>query len=224
MIRINLLPVKTSRRLEAVKQELVLGVIGVGFMVLLCAVAFMFQSAKANDLRTTNAKLQEDLNNLRLIVARVDEVEKFNDDLRRKLSVIAGLQASKTGPVHMLDELSAAAPEKLYLKKLLEDDRKITLSGDAASNEVISQFLINLEKTSWFDEVYLISIDQKAVGGYNLKSFEISARMVVPKSKAQQARDEKLKKKEEGEKAEEGGAEKKKKEEAKPAEAAAGHH
>ncbi len=180
MIRINLLPVRTSRRLEAVKQELILGGIGVGLLAILCGVVFMFQSAQANELRRANARLQEDLDNLRLIVARVDEVEKINDELRRKLSVIGNLQASKTGPVHMLDELSAATPEKLYVTDLDEQAGRLRLSGNAASNEVISQFLINLEKTNWFEDVYLISIDQLQVNEYDLKNFEVSARVVVP--------------------------------------------
>lgn len=180
MIRINLLPVRTSRRLEAVKQELILGGIGVGLLAIACGVVFMFQSAQANELRRANARLQEDLDNLRLIVARVDEVEKINDELRRKLSVIGGLQASKTGPVHMLDELSAATPEKLYIRQLVEEEGRLELTGDAASNEVISQFLINLEKTQWFEDVYLISIDQVRVNEYDLKNFEVSARVVVP--------------------------------------------
>ena len=180
MIRINLLPVRTSRRLEAVKQELILGALGIGVLLIVCGVVFMFQSANANELRRANAGLQSDLDNLRLIVARVDEVEQINDELRRKLSVIGNLQASKTGPVHMLDELSAATPEKLYVTQLEEEEGRLRLSGNAASNEVISQFLINLEKTNWFDDVYLISIDQVDVNEYELKNFQVSARVVVP--------------------------------------------
>lgn len=180
MIRINLLPVRTSRRLEAVKQELILGGIGIGLLAILCGVVFMFQSAQANELRRANARLQEDLDKLRLVVARVDEVEKINDELRRKLSVIGNLQASKTGPVHMLDELSAATPEKLYVTTLNELAGSLRLAGNAASNEVISQFLINLEKTNWFEDVYLISIDQVQVNEYDLKNFEVSARVIVP--------------------------------------------
>ncbi len=180
MIRINLLPVRTSRRLEAVKQELILGGIGISLLAILCGVFFMFQSAQANELRRANSRLQEDLDNLRLIVARVDEVEKINDELRRKLSVIGNLQASKTGPVHMLDELSAATPEKLYVTIVNEEAGRLRLAGNAASNEVISQFLINLEKTNWFEDVYLISIDQVQVNEYDLKNFEVSARVVVP--------------------------------------------
>lgn len=183
MIRINLLPVRTSRRLEAVKQELILGALGIGVLLIVCGVVFMFQSAKANELRRANSGLQSDLDNLRLIVARVDEVEQINQELRRKLSVIGNLQASKTGPVHMLDELSAATPEKLYVTELEEEAGRLRLSGNAASNEVISQFLINLEKTNWFEDVYLISIDQVTVNEYELKNFQVSARVVVPSLK-----------------------------------------
>ncbi len=180
MIRINLLPVRISRRQEAVKRELILGGIGLAFLFAICLVLYLLVAASNNEVRAQNVQLEKDLENLKAIVARVDEIEKFNQELRRKLSVIEKLQENKVGPVHLLDELSSSTPEKLYLRSLQERQKKITLVGSAASNEVISQFLINLEKSVWFDEVYLMSIDQEEVGGFNLKSFQITARMVVP--------------------------------------------
>lgn len=180
MIRINLLPVKVSRRQEAVKRELLLGGIGLVGVLIVCVLLQLLLVAKVNEVRSANAAIEKDLENLKAIVARVDEIEKFNQELRRKLAVIEELQANKIGPVHLLDELSAATPEKLYLRNLSEKQKKLNITGYASSNEVISQFLINLEKSEWFDEVFLISIDQQDVEGFNLKSFEITARMVVP--------------------------------------------
>lgn len=184
MIKVNLLPVRVSRRQEAVKKELVLGGIGLALVLLLCTVLYVLLAANVNDVRAENSRLEKDLENLKAIVARVDEIEKFNEELKRKLAVIDELRANKVGPVHLLDELSNATPEKLYLRSMKEKQRKITLSGLASSNEVIAQFLQNLEKSDWFDEVYLNGIAQQNIGGLNLKEFEVTARLVAPAEKA----------------------------------------
>ena len=90
------------------------------------------------------------------------------------------LKASKSGPVHMLDELSMATPEKLQLQQIDEQSRRLQLTGVAVSNEVISQFLTNLEQSEYFDDVFLNAIDQVDEDGVKLKNFSISARLVVP--------------------------------------------
>lgn len=180
MIRVNLLPVRTSRRLEAVHREVRLALVGAAILVLACVAVFIWQTATANDLHAENARLQKDLETLKIAVARVDEVEKMNAELRRKLDVIAELQANKVGPVHLLDELVSATPEKLSITSLKQDAARVALLGDAASNEVISQFLVSLEKSAWLDEVYLVSIDQDRQGAYTHKTFQISARLVIP--------------------------------------------
>ena len=180
MIRINLLPVRESRRLEAVKRELILGGL-IGFVAAgVCGAMFIVVQAQVSDMRAENAQLQQEIDNLKAIVARVDEVDKLKKDLRKKLDVISQLKRSKHGPVHLLDELSNATPEKLTLTGLKEDNRNLSIVGIAVSNEVISQFLSNMEQSDWFDDVYLIEIDQDEKKGYKLKTFSITARLIVP--------------------------------------------
>lgn len=183
MIKINLLPVKATRRQDAVKRELVFAGLGMAALVGVCGVMFVVSSAQASELRAENQQLNKDIDNLKAIVARVDEVDQLKQDLRTKLDVIAELKASKTGPVHMLDELSAATPEKLQLSTVTERNRKLDIQGLAVSNEVISQFLSNLERSDWFTDVYLVGIDQVEEDGYKLKSFTLTARAVIPKAK-----------------------------------------
>ena len=90
------------------------------------------------------------------------------------------MKLNKHGPVHLLDELSNATPEKLTLTGLQEQKRNLSITGMAVSNEVISQFLSNMEQSDWFDDVYLIEIDQDEQNGYKLKTFSITARLIVP--------------------------------------------
>ncbi len=184
MIRINLLPVRVSRRQEQARRDLLIGALVLLVVVVVCAVLFVVQQARLSDLRATNAALKTDIENLKRIVAQVDETDKLNQELQRKLDVIRRLKASKTGPVRMLDELSSATPERLHLTSLEEKNGQVTLEGAAVSNEVISQFLSNLEQSEWFDDVFLIEIDQEEVQGYKLKTFSVTARLVVPGAKA----------------------------------------
>jgi len=180
MIRINLLPVKISRRQEAVRSELMLvGVVG-GVLVAAMAAAFISVQSRVNTVRAENADLQEEIRRVEEIAKDVQKKEELKVELQRKLGVIKQLKASKSGPVHMMDELSLATPEKLQLQQLDEQSQRLQLTGVAVSNEVISQFLTNLEQSEYFDDVFLNAIDQVDEEGVKLKNFSISARLVVP--------------------------------------------
>ncbi len=180
MIRVNLLPQRVSRRQEAVRQELILAGIGAVLLVVVLGGLHVAHAARVNAVRAKNAEISADIERKKEIVAEVDDMEKLKAEYERKLSVIRKLKANKTGPVHMLDELSQATPEKLQLLNLSEKGGRVELTGIAVSNEVISQFLSNLEQSTYFEDVYLNAIDQTEKEGVKLKNFSITARLVVP--------------------------------------------
>ena len=182
MIRINLLPIKTSRRQEAVKGELMLaGAAAGGVLLLLVGFQVMLQ-ASVNDVQAENTLLQQEIDQVKNIVEEVKQMEQMKVELQKKLSVIKQLKANKTGPVHMLDQLGLATPEKLQLISLDEKGGRIEITGNSVSNEIISQFLSNLEKSEYFTDVFLNEIDQSEKDGVKLKDFSITARLVVPGS------------------------------------------
>ncbi|HCH64938.1 MAG: hypothetical protein CL927_14990 [Deltaproteobacteria bacterium] len=184
MIRINLLPVKTSRRQEEVKTELILTGLGAGVTTLVVVALLVLQTAQVNRVKAENAKLQRDIEHKEEILREVEEMENMQQELEKKLGVIATLKRNKSGPVMMLDQLSQATPEKLQLQSLDEKGGKVDFTGVAVSNEVISQFLSNLEKSPRFTDVFLNEIDQIEEGGVKLKSFSVSARLVNEKPAA----------------------------------------
>ena len=180
MIRINLLPVRHSRRQEQVRNEMVVAGFGLGILCVGMGVMYMLTANQVSAARETNDALKQQINKTKEVVAEVDEQERLAQDLRTKLGVIMGLKANRMGPVHMLDELSQATPEKLQLRSVEEDNRKVGITGVAVTNEVISQFLSNLEESEYFSEVYLNAIDQTDVSGVKLKEFSITAKLIVP--------------------------------------------
>jgi type IV pilus assembly protein PilN len=180
MIRINLLPVRVSRRAEAVKTELVIAGLVCGALALMMLVAHVTISARVNNVRAENNALKTEIEQKQQILNKVRELEKVAQEVQQKLTVIKQLKARKTGPVHMLDQLAIAAPEKLQILSLQEKKGKVDIEGLAVNNEIISQFLSNLEQSEYFENVYLNSVEQEDEQGVKLKSFSISAKLVMP--------------------------------------------
>lgn len=188
MIRINLLPVRQARKLEAARRELTL-LAAVGAIVLAASLgAWVLTSVRLSQINDENATLQAEINRLQEDVKRVDEMEEVKTELQRKLDVINELRTRRVGPVHMLDELAVATPERVYLTSLKDKPNALEISGVSVSNEVISQFLRALDASEYFDSVYLKNIEalpeskQKDGGAGNvvLKKFDLTARLVSP--------------------------------------------
>lgn len=185
MIKINLLPVRAARKKEAVQRHLVLFIAG---LLTVFLVGFVFYRTKAGELAEvlhTNQLLVDEIENLKKIIGEVDEYKEQEALLERKLEVIRTLKANKTGPVHMLDELSMNIPEKLWLTGLDEAEGRVTLDGISINNEVIATFMSRLEESQYFTEVYLVSIERELMQDLNLKRFTITTKLVVPGGEAE---------------------------------------
>lgn len=182
MIRINLLPVRQTRKVEALRRELTVGAVIGAIILAVCMLFYIGARVQMAAVGAKNQALQAEIGKLQEDVKRVDEMEKFKQELEKKLAVIAELRSRKSGPVHMLDDLAIATPEKLTIKSLTENSGNITITGVAVSNEVISQFLRALDNSEYFEQVYLVDIEAKAEKGVNIvmKAFKLTAKMSNP--------------------------------------------
>lgn len=180
MIRINLRPIRISKRQEAVRRELIVGGVGLFAMLVVVYAFYAMLGGEVDRVKGENASMKQELDQLSKTVKRVEEVDALKVDLETKLGVISTLKARKAGPVHMLDEISTASPEKLTLTGLSEKDGRILLEGFALNHEIIAQFNSNLEMSDWFDEVFLIEIEEEETEGFRFQSFSIQGELVVP--------------------------------------------
>jgi type IV pilus assembly protein PilN len=155
MVRINLLPVRVSKKKEAGKQQLAL------FAALLLAGLvgnYLWQSSRAADLKARQAKLartKEDIAQLDRIIGEVKNLKGAQAQLQQKLDVLDRLKAGRTGPVRMLDELATITPRQLWLSKLDEKAGNVTFAGTALSIDDVSTFMAALKASKYFDKVEL---------------------------------------------------------------------
>jgi type IV pilus assembly protein PilN len=175
MVRINLLPVRVSKKKEAGKQQLVL------FAVLLVAGIVgnvIWTENRAGELKKKQAnvaKTRADVARLDQIIGEVTSLKAQQEELKKKLDVLDTLKKGRTGPVKMLDELAQITPKRLWLRKMEEKEGAVTFDGTAASNFDVSQFMENLLASKFFGDVELKKVSAKTDKGFKSVEFTITA-------------------------------------------------
>jgi type IV pilus assembly protein PilN len=181
MVRINLLPVRVSKKKEAGKQQLVV------FAVLLLAGLagnYVWQASRAADLKARQAKLartKDDIAQLERIIGEVRNIRAQQQALQQKLDVLDRLKAGRSGPVRVLDEVATITPRQLWLSKLSEKGGAVSFTGSALSIDDVSTFMSALKASKYFSKVELkktTSVAASAKSGQNVErlvTFEINA-------------------------------------------------
>jgi type IV pilus assembly protein PilN len=190
MIRINLLPIREERRKADLRQfALILAASLVGAIVIVS----LYHAKLSRDVRAARANVaatQEQIDRFKPQLQQVEEYRKTKAEIEKKLEVIERLDASRSGPVHVFDELATHAPPRLWLTKLQAHGGKITISGMSLDNELVALFLTALNESAYFSEVELRETTAKELRGFKLNEFELSASIVTPEAPKKKASDD----------------------------------
>ena len=180
MIRINLLPVREERRRADLRQYAVL--LAATVLGLVVALGFF------------HWKVQSDIGEAaQQVAATKHEIERFGPQLKQveayrttkaqieqKLDVIEGLEDSRSGPVHLLDELATHSPERLWITRIQAAAGKISIQGMSLDNELVAAFLTALNGSPYFREVELKRTEATEQDGFKLNHFELTAAITSP--------------------------------------------
>jgi len=180
MVRINLLPVRVSKKKEKGKQELSLFVV-----VILAGLAgnYLWNTARANELTARERKLaatRNEIAQLDRIIGEVRDIKEQQAQLREKLAVLAQLKAGRSGPVKVLDELATLIPKRLWLHRLEAKGESIYFTGAATSIDDVSEFMIALKGSRHFRDVELgktVAKEEKEKG-LRLVEFTLGTKVV----------------------------------------------
>ncbi len=181
MIKINLLPVRAAKKRENLQAQFAVGGVVVILVVL---VMFGVQCRQKNKLQSLDVQTNQTQQEISRLEQKIGEMDKFKDMkqvLQSKIDIISLLVKGKTGPVHMLDELSRNLSERLWLESLDEKGNLIMIKGVADRNDTIAEFMTNLERSDYFQNVDLILTERKEIQELKLTSFSVSCRRELPK-------------------------------------------
>jgi len=167
MIRINLAPgteraAKAKTRAAAgpamppgALQSYLLLALLVGGACVLCAGAWWLQSNKLRDLDTRIAADEKRQRDLQAIAQQVAQFQQKKAILENKVLVIEQLRLAQKSPVHMLDEVSKALPDYVWLTTLDETKGSLRFAGQSNSLAAVADFISALQRSGWFPAVDL---------------------------------------------------------------------
>jgi len=107
----------------------------------------------------------------------LEENKKKKETLTQKTKVIEELISKQLIPVKMMDLLSKALPDQVWLTKLKYSGNRVEIEGKALTNTLIATFISNLEDTNFFENVDLIS--SKKVKSRNMEVYEFRLRASI---------------------------------------------
>jgi len=163
-IRINLLPHRELKRERKKKDFVVLAaLVAIAGAVTTYAggVAINQQISNQSD---RNAFIKSETVKLDTQIADIASLRDEIAALKARQEAVENLQSDRTVPVHLFDELVRLAPEGLYLRQLKQEDRKISLTGLAQTNERVADLLKRLSESSpWLYKPELTEIKEIAL-------------------------------------------------------------
>ncbi|MBK8479741.1 MAG: PilN domain-containing protein [Proteobacteria bacterium] len=190
MIRINLMPVRQVRKVQARRRQF--AVLGAVLAVELIALFIVHenQASALEERRRAVSELQGEIEQLKQEVGDFDKLKQQRDQLVAQREVINSLQKGRTGPVAMLRELSGILsvgkgpmvdqtayeallhrdpgagynprwnPRRLWVERIDEARKQLTILGKAKDHDDVAELLKRLALSKFFTNVQLKRDDQ----------------------------------------------------------------
>ncbi|RNC69860.1 MAG: fimbrial protein [Desulfuromonadales bacterium] len=174
MVRINLLPVRTSKKKETARQQLLILAASVIVVLIAGLGLFTYAQARIKATRDEITRAEGELQQLKVKIGELENVKKLKEEVTKKLDVLAQLRRGKTGPVRRLATLADATPEKLWLTKYSEGGTNVSIGGIALDEDLIATFMRNLQNSADYTNVELVVSEQTEVSGIKAKRFELT--------------------------------------------------
>jgi type IV pilus assembly protein PilN len=187
MIRINLLPVREAKKKADIRQQLAMIGMSAGISVVLAVGIHTLVRADLAITKRRVVQLNQQLVEFKPQQEQVDAFKAKKADIQQKLTVIERLERSRSGPVHILDELASRTPDRVWLTLLAANDGQIELKGMSLDNELVALFLTSLNESKYFANVELKETELKLVDSLKLNTFRIMARLESPDAPAGEA-------------------------------------
>jgi type IV pilus assembly protein PilN len=168
LIRINLL---TETRVAAARKRapllptgarlnnfLFFGAFGLGLAYVVVMGLTLLSRRSQLEEEIVKARLEAD--RLKSIIEEVKEYEDKKASLEAKIQLINALKTNQKGPVRLMDEVSKALPDLVWLTVLDVSGNQITMRGKTLSPNAVATYLENLKKSPFFAEPVFKSLGQ----------------------------------------------------------------
>ena len=170
MIKINLVaetPAGTpdSGRIKApislgAKQGDIILLIMLALGIIVVGTQWYLLTSKRAELRQVEQERRRERDELLVYIQKVEELEAKRESLRNKIEVIEELKRNQQGPVRIMDEVSRALPELVWITKLNLKNTELVLNGTAMDENAVANYIANLDASPFFEEPELKNLQR----------------------------------------------------------------
>ncbi|MGE3841418.1 MAG: PilN domain-containing protein [Vicinamibacterales bacterium] len=136
------------------------------------------------DIATARAETER----LQSVLQQVADFERQRVQLQQRVALIEELRKGQSGPVHLLDEVSRALPDRLWLTQMQnQESGDVRVEGRTTSLTALSDFVGNLEASGYFirpveiiDSQVETQRDAAAGTASDVVTFTVRAQFAVP--------------------------------------------
>ncbi|MCK4761574.1 MAG: PilN domain-containing protein [Candidatus Aminicenantes bacterium] len=186
MIKVNLLsPEKKDlggggqaiSMVEETKESKVHVGAAVGALVLTAVVIgylYISQKSAFDRARDTVREKQARKADLVKVLKTVEQLEATKAKLDRKVKIIQQLKGRQQSAVRMMDEVSKALPDNVWLTKLTLKGTVVNLEGRASTNDLVADFIHNLIASNFFHSEKFNGSTRGKAAGADIFNFKLS--------------------------------------------------
>lgn len=179
MIRINLLPVKRKKKPKPLPSFVVISTFLTLIVVFLLGYFFYYYNSKLAEARSRFESNKQKIEELKKRIKEVDNFEKLNKTIEERNKIIEQLRKNQNLPVMMLDEISKALPNGVWLHSLSFVGQGISMDGYGFTNSDVVAYVDNLKKSKVFTEINLLESKQVEIEKIPLYQFKIAMKVVM---------------------------------------------
>jgi type IV pilus assembly protein PilN len=125
------------------------------------AVTALVLTSRRRHLDQEIGKARLEAERLKSIIEEVKGYEDKKASLEAKIKLINDLKTNQKGPVRLMDEISKALPDLVWLSNLDVSGNQITMRGRTLSPNAVSTYLENLKKSPFFTEPVFRNLQQE---------------------------------------------------------------
>ncbi|MCJ7682043.1 MAG: PilN domain-containing protein, partial [Candidatus Aminicenantes bacterium] len=147
------------------------------FLLGIVAIAALFytQNKAIKTEKELLGQAQQLKNQFRDVVTTLDQLEQQRALFEKKITLINTLKSRQTIAINILDQLSRTLPDWVWLTEASFAGDTVTVKGRAINNNLVAEYISNMEKSPCFRNVNVPSSTQKTTGNNVYYEFTITA-------------------------------------------------
>ena len=175
MIRINLLPFRSVRRIENIRQQTIVSVLS---FIIVAVGLYWYQGVLGGKVIALDAEVQhtkQEVERLKKKVDEINEIKQILEVLNKKIAVINNLEMGRRGAAILLENMTRTViPNRMWVTNFAEKGARLEIQGIALDNKTVADFMTRLETA--YAGVKLKNLKLISMRKVDLKSFDISCK------------------------------------------------